>query len=310
MQLPMWILLLAFTVVLHATEDVNPGKWPQPLADLPRWVRHPEDWPDAPTVPPPDPQVVKLQAHVGNLLSKVKQASIPPRQLGQWNLAAHINDTKLKRAASINNTNPKLVASINDTKPERQGLVLVSVSSGLKRWGSQASEAMAENEEALPGALIPPPEHFHAANKLFRESKRLESHLAGMAGADDIPDEFLWRNLSTFQPRDRFNSTFWAAICADNGASATGVWKEICLNSYDVYHLRFDKTICSDDVKAITGDITIEEECAHAVARDAECSKVFYFIPDKSAYECKCVKKDKLCKPADNDKGGQVFWLE
>jgi len=304
MQLSMWLFLLTCTVELQAN-DVKLPKWPQPPADLPGWVRNPEDWPDPPTVPPPDPRVVKLQANVKKLLFKVNHASIPKQQ---WNLAASINDTR-----------PII------SKPK--GLMLSSASTSLKDGGRQLPDpsgiidAMHENSDYWSKLTetyktvhphFDAPSHFHDAQDLLKQVKGFESHLEGLKGNDDTPDEFLWKNLSDFKFDHGFNSTWWRFVCKDDGKHAFGIWKEICETRYTSYHLRFRDTICSADVKAIS-DAETSIDCAYHVIRDAECSKVFHFIPDKDApenSECKCVQKDKLCAPADNDKGGNVYWLE
>lgn len=317
----MWLFLLACIVKGPQAKDIQPSKWPQPLPDLPSWVRHPEDWPDPPTIPPPDPKLVKLQTNVKNLLNKVKHASIRRQQ---WQLAA----------------------SINVTQPvsKRKGLVLSSTSSSLKQGAGQPGQAP-DKHTLLDGLFnsenadyfrkltetyktvhpeIAAPSHFHEAQDLLRQVKGFESHLAGLKGNDDAPDEFLWKNLSKFAWDDGFNSTFWKFVCVDehshekikdDGEHTVGIWKDICETRYSPYHLRFRDTVCSADVKAITmdADFSTEVGCAYKVIRDAECSKVFHFIPDKSTpenSECKCVKKGKVCAPADNDKGGKVFWLE
>jgi len=269
----MWLFLFAFASELHA-KNVHPGKWPQPVPDLPRWVRHPEDWPDPPTIPPPDPRVIKFKANVQKLLRSVKHANSTKQQ---WQVAA----------------------SIDDKHQKRRGLVLLS---------RRSSNAIIEKQPLSGLRDPPPPQHFHDSQEMLKQVKGFESHLAGLKGSDDVPDEFTWKNLSLYKPHHPFNSTFWVILCGDHGKHAVGIWKDVCKTSYYMHHVRFRKTICSSDVKAIM-DIENEDECSSAVAKDAECSNVFHYINDKSSKECKCVLKDKVCAPADNDKG-TVFWIE
>lgn len=294
MQRRMLIFLLTFVVELHAKDVVTRRQSPQPSGDLPGWLRHPEDWPDDPTAPPPDPKLIKRQADVKKLLSSVKRAGAPKQQ---WQLAASINDKPSNRHAVV-------LPSLKIGRKHARG------QTSQEEVDKQDSAAIISQEQASPPGLFrPPPEHFHAAQELFSHPLGFESHLAGLKGHDDTPDEFLWKNLSDFKPPKAFNSTFWQLLCAHHGAGATGIWKEVCSKESVHYWTRFKKTICSDDVKAIAEGDT-EHHCAVEVAKDKECSKVFYFIPDKASPECKCVKKDKLCKPADNDKGGTVYFLE
>jgi len=337
MQLSMWLFLLTCTLELQA-KDVKRPKWPEPAANLPRWVRNPEDWPDPPTIAPPDPRVVKLQANVKKLLFKVNHASIPKQQ---WNLAASINDTRPvgKRKGLIS-----LVQGLTlSTNAKVQDRIVTEHTRGLKRFGHQADRQWSSSSLTNGGREHPDPEeiidamhensdyfrklsetyktvhphfdapsHFHEAKDMFKQVKGFESHLEGLKGTDDAPDEFLWKNLSDFKFDHGFNSTWWKFVCVDDGKHAIGIWKEICETRYSTYHLRFRNTICSADVKDIA-DAETDIDCAYHVIRDAECSKVFHFIPDKDTpenAECKCVKKDKLCAPLDNDKGGNVYWLE
>jgi len=372
MQHRMGIFLLAFILEVHA-EEFKFRPLPQPDPDMPSWVRHPNDWPDQPTAPPPSPRLLKHHAKVKHLLSDVNDVAtdvdwqtLLNRKANKehWNAKADADDQSgsvpepnvavgaqhatestgppqhpkhltnkasvknlmrsVKNASTDVNWDHALNRVANQEQWQARSTVLVSHGSGLKHKEGRTLDVenmrpplrgmntpMYQEQDHIV-LYKPPPKHFHFNKELFSHVTGFETHLAGLGGQDDVPDEFTWKNLSDFKPPAHFNSTFWGKLCVKNAKGeleVKGVWKEVCKGAYNVYYLRFKDTLCSADTKAVTtGHIFMEDHCATEVKKDAECSNVFQFTPDKTAPVCECVKKGKVCKPADNDKGGKVFF--
>merc|ERR1719265_1445187 len=101
MQHRMGIFLLAFILELHAEEfKYRFRPLPQPDPDMPSWVRHPDDWPDEPTAPPPSPRrkhptkVRHLLSSVNNISTDVDWQNVLDRKANKenWNAKAVVDD--------------------------------------------------------------------------------------------------------------------------------------------------------------------------------------------------------------------------
>lgn len=88
----------------------------------------------------------------------------------------------------------------------------------------------------------------------------------------------------------------------------SSLFKHVCANQPPVFQVRFAAALCAEERKVLEAKPPIEtaSECADVAAADAECSNVFDFVA-KPKPACACVKKDKICKAVDNDKGGNVY---